>query len=105
MNGLKVINKSIFLGKEIDVYGTAYEPLFKAKGVAEWIEHSDVSIMIKSVVDDEKVLETNPNNACGGQNVQDPQHQKQTQIKWYDNLFGELLRATNIVRPGSLIYE
>lgn len=40
-----------------------------------------------------------------GQNVQDPQHQKQTQIKWYDNLFGELLRATNIVRPGSLIYE
>lgn len=26
-----------------------------------------------------------------GQNVQDPKFQNQTQIKWYDNLFGELL--------------
>lgn len=69
MNEISVISKSAFLGKEIDVYGTAENPLFLAKDVAEWIEHSDVSMMIKSVDDDEKVSATNPNNACGGQNA------------------------------------
>lgn len=44
MREISVINKSIFLGKEIDVYGTADSPLFKAKDVAEWIEHSLKSI-------------------------------------------------------------
>ena len=55
-----VISKSTFLGKEIDVYGTAENPLFKAKDVAEWIEHSDVSTMMRSVDEDEKVT----NNVC-----------------------------------------
>ena len=54
-NEIKVINKSVFLGKEIDVYGTVEEPLFKAKDVAEWIEHSDVSTMIRVIDDEEKV--------------------------------------------------
>lgn len=40
-----------------------------AKDVAEWIEHSDVSTMLKSIDDDEKVSRTNPNNVCGGQNA------------------------------------
>lgn len=31
-----------------------------------------------------------------GQNVQDPKFQNQTQIKWYDNLFGELLESVSI---------
>lgn len=31
-----------------------------------------------------------------GQNVQDPKFQNQTQIKWYDNLFGELLESAAI---------
>ena len=67
MEEIKVIKKSVFLGKEIDVYGTAEEPLFKAKDVAEWIEHSDVSTMMRTVDEDEKIPFTNPNNVCGGQ--------------------------------------
>lgn len=64
-----MINKSTFLGKEVDVYGTAENPLFLAKDVAEWIEHSDVSMMVKNIDEDEKVSDTNPNNICGGQNA------------------------------------
>lgn len=60
MNELKVISKSTFLGKEIDVYGTVENPLFLARDVADWIEHSDVSTMIRSVDDEEKVT----NNVC-----------------------------------------
>lgn len=69
MEEIKIINKSNLLGREIDVYGTAENPLFLAKDVAEWIEHSDVSMMIKAIDEDEKVSDTNPNNACGGQNA------------------------------------
>lgn len=35
MNEIKVINKSMLLEKEIDVYGSVDEPLFLAKDVAE----------------------------------------------------------------------
>lgn len=60
MNEITMISKSTFLGKEIDVYGTAENPLFLAKDVAEWIEHSDVSTMMRNVDEDEKVT----NNVC-----------------------------------------
>lgn len=33
----EVINRSNLLGREIDVYGSPNEPLFRAKDVAEWI--------------------------------------------------------------------
>lgn len=69
MNDIRIINKSNLLGKEINVYGTFEEPLFLAKDVAEWIEHSDVSTMIRNIDDDEKLTYTNPNNVCGGQNA------------------------------------
>lgn len=55
MKELSIISKSTFLGKEIDVYGTAENPLFKAKDVAEWIEHSDAHKLVESVDEDEKV--------------------------------------------------
>lgn len=48
---IEVISRSTLLGKEIDVYGSAENPLFRAKDAAEWIEHSDVSMMLR-VVDD-----------------------------------------------------
>ena len=53
-NKLKVINKSMLLGKEIDVYGTAENPLFKAKDVADWMEILNVSDMIKNVDEEER---------------------------------------------------
>lgn len=42
------------LGKEFRVYGTAEAPLFIAKDVAKWIEHSDVHKMLQSIDEDEK---------------------------------------------------
>lgn len=58
MNEIKVINKSMLLGKEIDVYGSADEPLFLAKDVAEWIEHTQPSKMVETVDEDEKLMGT-----------------------------------------------
>ena len=55
MKEITLISKSTFLGKEIDVYGNAETPLFLAKDVAAWIEHSDVSMMMRNVDDEEKV--------------------------------------------------
>lgn len=58
MNELKVISKSTFLGKEVDVYGTVENPLFLAKDVAEWIEHSNITDLVSMVDDDEKLTST-----------------------------------------------
>lgn len=55
MNEITLISKSTFLGKEIDVYGNAENPLFLAKDVAAWIERSDVSMMMRNVDEEEKV--------------------------------------------------
>lgn len=58
MQELKIINKQEVLGKEFKMYGTFEEPLFLAKNVAEWIEHSDVSTMLRTVDQDEKLVQT-----------------------------------------------
>ena len=55
MNELKVINEQEVLGKHFAIYGDLENPLFLAKDVANWIEHSDVSTMVRNVDDDEKV--------------------------------------------------
>lgn len=52
---LKVFDERIVLEKEFRMYGSPEEPLFLAKDVAIWIEHSDVSTMIRKVDSDEKV--------------------------------------------------
>lgn len=69
MEEIRIISKSTFLDKEIDVWGSFENPLFRATDVADWIQHSDVSTMVRLVDEDEKVFETNPNNVCGGQGV------------------------------------
>lgn len=62
MNELKVLNEQEVLGKQFKVYGTAEEPLFLAKDVAEWIEYdaSSVHKMLANVDDDEKVRKNVP---------------------------------------------
>lgn len=50
---MQVICHSTILGKEIDVYGTAEEPLFKAKDVADWIGHTNTSKMVADAQLDE----------------------------------------------------
>lgn len=52
---IQVISHSTFLGKEVDVYGSAERPLFLAKDVASWIEHSSPSKMIESIDTNEKI--------------------------------------------------
>ncbi|MHB9761460.1 phage antirepressor [Streptococcus suis] len=55
---LQIINQQEVLGKSFTIYGTLEEPLFLAKDVADWIEHSKSSVMIDTVDDDEKLRET-----------------------------------------------
>ena len=66
---IEVLKQTELLGQQFNVYGTLAEPLFKAKDVAGWIEHSDVSTMIRNIDEDEKVSVTNPNNVWGGQSA------------------------------------
>lgn len=57
--GLTILeNEVTLMGKTFNVYGTMEEPLFMAKDVADWIEHSDVHKMVQSVDDDEKLTGT-----------------------------------------------
>ena len=52
------LQRAEILGKRIEIYGNPETPLFLAKDVAEWIEHSNVASMVKSIDDDEKLIET-----------------------------------------------
>lgn len=51
---VKIISRSTLLGREIDVYGTTEEPLFKAKDVAEWLELTNITDMVSRVDDEER---------------------------------------------------
>lgn len=51
---LTVINEQEVLGKHFRIFGTINNPLFLAKDVAEWIEHSNPRMMLQAVDDDEK---------------------------------------------------
>jgi len=52
---LSVLDQREVLGKQVKIYGTKDEPLFLAKDVAGWIEHSQPDVLCKAVDDDEKV--------------------------------------------------
>ena len=62
-----IVFKSVeVLGHEVNVYGTAEEPLFLAKDVAEWIEHSNPRMMVSTVDEEEKLKKPIPvNNTYG----------------------------------------
>ena len=74
MNELEVVSTKEILGRSFTVYGTVGEPLFLAKDVAEMIDYAkradgsfNVSVMLKSIDEDEKVkLHTTVNNLNGG---------------------------------------
>lgn len=51
---IQVLKQSELLGHQFTVYGTPENPLFRAKDVAEIIEHPNVSVMMNMVDDDEK---------------------------------------------------
>jgi len=51
---IKVIDSREVLGKNFEIYGTFENPLFLAKDVAVWIEHSNHRVMIENIDADEK---------------------------------------------------
>ncbi len=53
---IQIVNTQQVLGKTLTVYGNEQNPLFLAKEVAEWIEHSQSDVMVKKVDEEEKVL-------------------------------------------------
>lgn len=57
-NELQVINEQVVLEKFFKIYGTVDNPLFLAKDVADWIEHTQVSKMLQSIDEDEKLMGT-----------------------------------------------
>ena len=55
MNELKIINKSTFLDKEIDVWGSVENPLFRANDVQNWLGLKNVSRAVANVDEDERL--------------------------------------------------
>ncbi|WP_064590304.1 hypothetical protein [Streptobacillus moniliformis] len=53
---LKIIEQRNVLDKEFKIYGSFEEPLFLAKDVAEWIEHTNSRMMLENIDVNEKVL-------------------------------------------------
>ncbi|NKQ18401.1 phage antirepressor [Brevibacillus laterosporus] len=67
MNQLQVIEQREVLGKGFTVYGDLDQPLFLAKDVAGWIEHSNPRSMLRTVDESEKAKISYPvNNPYGG---------------------------------------
>ena len=65
---VEVIKEQEVMGKDFKVYGDFENPLFLAKDVAEWLEHSNPRVMLDSVDDDEKVV-NNVYTLGGNQNA------------------------------------
>lgn len=57
-NQLSVLKQAELCGRQFMVYGSSQDPLFVAKDVATIIGHSDVSTMMRSVDEDEKLIQT-----------------------------------------------
>lgn len=57
-NGIQVLDNREILGKKVMTYGDIENPLFLAKDVAGWIDHTDLSRMVSLVDEDEKLKRT-----------------------------------------------
>lgn len=66
-NEIQVLDDRYILGKKVRTYGDIENPLFLARDVAEWIEHSNARMMLKSIDDEEKVCVNNPYASSGQQ--------------------------------------
>lgn len=61
---LQIIDQREVLAKDFKIYGDYDNPLFLAKDVAEWIEHSSITMMLKPIDEDEK-LKIRPKQSLG----------------------------------------
>lgn len=55
MEEIKIISKSTFLDKEIDVWGSVENPLFRANDVQNWLGLKNVSRAVANVDEDERL--------------------------------------------------
>ena len=62
MNELQIIEEREVLGREVRIYGDFENPLFLAKDVAEWIEHTNVTKMLLGIDESEKIVLKIPTN-------------------------------------------
>lgn len=72
---LPIIHRAEVLGKQFQIYGTTEDPLFLAKDVAAWIEHSNHRVMLDSIDEDEKHKFAAP--------VNNPYSPRQTEEQWF----------------------
>ncbi len=56
MKEIQLVNQQRVLNQNFRVFGSIEDPLFLAKDVAEWIEHSNHRMMLDLVDEDEKVV-------------------------------------------------
>lgn len=54
MKKLQIIEQREILGNQLTIYGTMDNPLFLAKDVANWINHTNHRVMLMNVDEDEK---------------------------------------------------
>lgn len=64
MNELKVLGVTKILKKDFTMYGDINNPLFLAKEVAERIKHSNLTMMLKGV-DDDELIKIRPKYSLG----------------------------------------
>lgn len=64
---ITILHRATVLNREFCIYGTTENPMFLAKDVAEWIEHSNPRMMLQSVDEDEKQCVNNPYASSGQQ--------------------------------------
>lgn len=62
MRELMVIDERVIFEKNFREYGDFENPLFLARDVAEWIEHSNVTIMLNGIDNTEKIVIKIPSN-------------------------------------------
>jgi len=74
---LEVVQETEILGKKIKMYGSIEYPWFLAKDVADWIEHTNVSMMLNVVDNDEK-----EKKLCDLNNVYITSKARKTQKVW-----------------------
>lgn len=53
---INAISEQEILNNKFKIYGTIENPLFLAKDVAKWIEHSNLTVMINNIDEDEKII-------------------------------------------------
>lgn len=61
---IQVLKQTELIGHQFTVYGTAENPLFLAKEVAECIGHSNITVMLQTIDEDEKV-KVSPKQSLG----------------------------------------